>query len=194
MSGPITSAFTLPTGSASEAIAGSPSDVTLLQMGRLIYRLGHFENFLTLALRGWVAEDEKDRPPLAAFSKKPINQKIDLARRHCVAITDSSLRIRFLSSLEIAESAYAVRNDVIHGAWQVDPVAQRQVAINYAKGEGHERQVVDLDKAAADADAALRELLAVLFEKAELDVMPDMVPFFSCRPPWSAEEKPAESL
>src|SRR4051794_40287933 len=104
----MTGEFKLLSGSASEAIAGSPSDFTLLQMGRLIYRLGHFENFLTFAVRRWMAGDEESRSPMPLLSKKPISQKIELARKHCGAITDKALRGRFLECLDIAERAYAV--------------------------------------------------------------------------------------
>lgn len=177
------SEFELEVGTVREAIAGAPPDATLTQMGRLIFRLGHFENFLGIIVRNWMPAEQQ--PTVQAMAKRPISQKIDLGRRHADAFTDEGLRARWLEVMTIAERAYSVRHDVMHGAWQIDPVERRQVAINLGNPAGEERLVVDVDQAAADADAALRGLLEVMMAKAGIDIPVDMIPFFSKTPPWA---------
>jgi hypothetical protein len=153
-------------------------------MGRLIFRLGQFESILAVAVRNWMPEEQ--RPTVQEMAKRQIAQKIGLARKLSSTISDEGLRSQFLKVLDTAEAAYEIRNDVMHGSWQIDPEEKRQVVVNFSKPHGEERYVVDVQDAARRADKALRGLLEVLLKKSGVDIEVDMIPFYSKDPPWAA--------
>jgi hypothetical protein len=170
-------------GSASEAIGPSPPDATLLQIGRLTYRLGLFENVLGLKIRNWLPAETA--PEIETIAKWPTAQKIARGKELAHLLTNLEARAMFLDALTAAERAYEVRNHILHGSWQIDPVAERAVSLNPARGQT-ERLVGDVDVAAADADKALRNLFKSMGLEAGVEI-PFPVPFFSQRPPWSKE-------